>query len=301
MTRFLYESVESTPEEKAAQQERYKRVAETNSKFKKDSESKQLSFQFPDTFPVLPNSFAPMNNYLAKSSIFAPIKRGKRAYRKNILKYKSDLIEIRVTGEQLDMSDEDLFFELMILVQGKPHTEPVITSRYHLLSELKKCSSGNNYKWLHQSILRLVGTTIDMTYGRQNCVFNLVGKVTTDEATDKMIIHFQPESLALFANARFAFINKLNRERFKNKVDLCKWLQTYVSSNRKGEHHQISLIKLQEHSGGYGGDIRTFKLRLKIAINELLSVKELEEGYISEDNIFHYVRPKHHGKRLPTT
>src|SRR5690554_5446012 len=65
------------------------------------------------SLPWWPPQERAMPNYFARSSLFAPIARGRRVFHRETLLVCRGRIEMRYTGEQLDEADADLLLELI--------------------------------------------------------------------------------------------------------------------------------------------------------------------------------------------
>ncbi|MCX8049224.1 MAG: hypothetical protein N3A55_06150 [Methylohalobius sp.] len=80
-------------------------------------------------------------NRLNRSSLFAPIARGRRRFhRQTVMVTRSDCV-LEYTGEQLDEADSDLVMALIAFAQKYPLGTPVPLNRAELL---RKRGTGNH-------------------------------------------------------------------------------------------------------------------------------------------------------------
>nr|WP_311528570.1 plasmid replication initiator TrfA [uncultured Ralstonia sp.] len=110
-------------------------------------------------FPEEDTSALP--NYIARTPLFAPIQRGRRKMHDDAVLPSPEGCEVRFTGKQLDMADQDVFMLALKYAQGVDLNQPVRCDRAEFLRDLgwkpgKNGAFGTSaYAWLDQSFKRL--------------------------------------------------------------------------------------------------------------------------------------------------
>lgn len=96
-----------------------------------------------------------MPNHIARSSLFAPVARGrKRMHQDTVLQSRGDA-EIRFWGEQLDEAQADVWMQCMKEAQRQPLGTPVVINRAAFLREIGRQTGNYEYKWLHRTMKAL--------------------------------------------------------------------------------------------------------------------------------------------------
>ena len=96
-----------------------------------------------------------MPNHLARSSLFAPVARGrKKMHKDTVLQSRGDAV-IKFWGEQLDEAQADVWMQAMKEAQRQPLGTPVVINRAEFLRAIGRAESGQNYQWLHRTMQAL--------------------------------------------------------------------------------------------------------------------------------------------------
>ena len=97
-----------------------------------------------------------MPNHLNRSSLIAPIARGKRkAHSQTVMVTRADCV-LEYSGQQLDEADGDLIMALIYFAQPQPLGTLVPLNRKELLRKIKPGGIGSTqYDWLHKAMKRL--------------------------------------------------------------------------------------------------------------------------------------------------
>lgn len=191
-----------------------------------------------------------MPNPVVRSSLFAPIARGRRKDHKETLIAGRGDAQITVTGPQLDMSDSDVFMHCLELSKREELGKPVYFTRNDFLNGLgKKGPHGkSSYEWLHGALWRLKITTIKIKTERYETALNLIQDYEANSESGEYWIAINPRIATLFGGGQFTKIDWQKRQAIAHQIDLAKWVQGYILSNRSGEQ-TISVSYLQEWSG----------------------------------------------------
>lgn len=232
--------------------------------------------------PLFPESddTSAIPNYLARTPLFAPIRPGRRTVHDNALLPSPHGVELRVSGPQLDMADQDVFLLALRLAQGKNLNEPVLCGRSEFLKALGWTASSHRsaygksaYDWLDQSFQRLTRATLHIKTKRFKAHLSLVSEWVQEETTGKWEFTVGSKIVALFENREYAFIDLGKRRQIGRRIDLAKWLQCYAATHRRGLH-RASVADLRKWCG-YSSPVRKFREALADALGELEKVNVL--------------------------
>lgn len=260
---------------------------------------RQQQLELPCVVPVVRDpAIAPLGNWIAKSSIFAPRKPGIRDDTgSNWIKLESPRgIGISYNGPHLDMSDHTLYLNLMKLAEGRLPEEFVYIKRSELLRRCGYKTLGKSgYKWLESAFDRLCQANVKLELNNYSIkqqdsnsfqhynqeIREIDGeKITRAIVVVKLISTFAhtpengdfyfslpPSSLALFANKLYGYNDLKKRLLLSSgkRADLAAWLQSYICADSTGEHDPIYIETLQRFSAS-NVKISDFARRLAIAL-----------------------------------
>lgn len=268
---------------------------ERNFRIAKSMREKQLSLFEQKGIPLTPEYTSPMNNHIARTSIFAPIKRGTRSYHKGTLLYSQPGVLIKYHGEQLDMADQDtLLYAYHIAAGSKPFNDllnsdapqemyfPIKINRAEFLRALGKSKTGPNYQWLHDSFFRLGRAHIYVETKHFHDQYPLILGPNLDVENQEYTFAVPLSSYMFFLKDQIGYVNRQRRLQLRKRVDMAKWLQTYAVSHAKTREYSIQLEKLKNLCG-LSGRPRDLRKSVQEALHELVRVGELEYGEVDED------------------
>lgn len=244
-----------------------------------DSETTGVVVEFPSQWSEEDRAIP---NAIARSALFAPIRRGRRPlYNEALIASRGD-VEIRYTGDQLDMADQDVWLLLIEIARRLPIGSQIAVSRYGILKALRKNTGKSDHDWLLGSIKRLVKSTVWIKARRYQAALHLVDSFELDEKTGKYSMRLNPELVKLYDKNEYALIDWERRQALKRHVDLAKWLQAYIATHQRGEEHRIGIRLLKEWSGAKSA-LRHFRQDLRSALSELERLGEIENPRIEAD------------------
>ena len=239
-------------------------------------------------FPEEDTSALP--NYIARTPLFAPIQPGRRKMHDDSLLASPEGVELRISGKQLDMADQDVFMLSLKWAQGVDLNQPVRCNRSEFLRELGWQPSGKTgafgksaYDWLDQSFGRLTGGKIYIETKRYKAHLSLVADWTEDKETGEWEFTIGGKIRALFQNQEYAFIDLVKRQQITHRVGLAKWLQSYAATHKPGLH-RISVENLKQWCG-YNSPTRKFRAALVEALGELDRLKILTSVKFYKDDL----------------
>lgn len=241
------------------------------------------------TLPLFRDGDSAIPNHLARSSLFAPIQRGRRPMHDNALLATPAGGEIRYSGKQLDMADQDVFLAVMKLAAGQDPRKPVRINRSDFLRMIGRRNGSSDYRWLDESFRRLTLGTISLHTSRINAHLSLiVSWVENSEVGDWEVV-IGERILSLFASREYAFIDLEQRMRIERNTDLAKWLQAYACTHAPGLH-RVSVDNLKTWCGN-GGRLRDFRSALTEALAELVRVGCLDGfGFYGDGEMVSWTR-----------
>lgn len=227
--------------------------------------------------PGLDDVFRAMPNHLARSSLFAPIARGRRRFHhRATLVSRSDAI-ITYTGEQLDEADADLCLQLVFEAMATPLGKPVVFNRGRVLSALGRGTGKQQYEWLHRRMKSLTEATLFVEAlgrdGRPKYTigdtqsFRIIEKFAFDAASTTYLFVLDPRWQRMFSNREYALIDWRKRLAIGRGQDMAKALQRLISASAD-QTQRYNLDWLQEKMQ-YTGRRRDFKRALLRAGREL--------------------------------
>lgn len=266
----------------------------------KKGNNKPTMLVAPNYIPMsLVQDVAPLSNFIAKSSIFAP--RQKSAKIKDTGQNYIDIaspanLKITYNGPLLDMSDQTVYLALTKFAEGSKPGEPIFLNKAELLKLCGYTSVGKStYTKLENSILKLSQANLKFEFKnyyineynqleeknnqKTTILLNLIDKVAYD-SNNKIFIVLSSEILTLFSNNLFGYNNLEVRKEWRksavNKIELTFWLQSYICADAKGEHApvKISTIKKLINNNSKNND---FLNAIKIAFQNLLDMKEIKD------------------------
>lgn len=221
-----------------------------------------------------------MPNQIARSSLFAPIKRGPREQlTEALLVTRADAV-ISYSGEQLDEADADIVLQLFFEAKSHPLGLPVRLKRAAFLRAMGRPTSLSQYQWLMRRMTVLAKATLIVEALRsdgtrkyrvgKNDVFHIVQSFCYDPATKSYSFTLDSRWTVLFGNDEYALLDWEKRKQIARGQDMAKSLQRLVATSSAPIHH-YSLEWLKEKMQ-YQGRMRDFKRALVRACQELESL-----------------------------
>lgn len=232
--------------------------------------------------PVTPKGTAPMGNELARTSLFAPIKRGRRKIIDMARLSSPEGIALWYFGKQLDEADRDTYLVALYLAKGVAPDTPVKVNRAEFLRLMGKNQSGKAYQLLKQSFTRVSTGRLFYDTPQEEGSTPLLGPLKYDKETEEYYFTIPADSLRAFGLQAFGYVDMEKRRQIASKAELAKWLQCYAVSHAKGEH-RVSVANLKTWCGNEGR-ARDFRAYLLIALAELVRVGVLESWELYENN-----------------
>lgn len=243
---------------------------------------KQAVTPTPLILPGINETARAIPNYIARSAIFAPVRRGWRTLHDETVFLEGSKILLKGSGKQLSEDHADIWMHAMYLQTTALLGEAPIINRADFLRGMGRNTSGASYEWLHQGMKDLArfvicieakrrNGTVKYSYGNHPSarVLAMIGGFDYDEPTGVYTLHIDPRWAHIFSNREYALVDW--KKRLKMRLDLSKSLQRLVGTSAD-EIQKYSLSILKERAQ-YTGRMRDFRSSLE---RSLLELEQLE-------------------------
>ena len=192
-----------------------------------------------------------MPNHIARSSLFAPVARGRRKMHDgSILPSRGDA-EIRFSGKQLDEAQADVWMQAMKEAQRQPLGEAVTINRAEFLRVIEVTKADGKPK---------------LSIGKTR-VLHLIAGFDYDEDSETYSLTIDPRWHAMYGNREFALIDWGKRREFGRNQDMAKTLQRLLAtSSNPVQRYALDWLKEKME---YSGRVRDFRDALTRACAEL--------------------------------
>ncbi|MGM3274336.1 plasmid-related transcriptional repressor protein [Ralstonia sp. 24A2] len=246
----------------------------------------QLSAKFVDTsaqeprqlfLPGMAELMRAMPNHIARSSLFAPVARGRKLIHKDaVLVSRADAV-IKFWGEQLDEAQADVWMQAMHEASCRPLGEPIVIKRAEFLRAIGRHTGNYEYKWLNRTMQALTFAMLvievrtkagdpKLSVGR-NGALHMIDGFDFDIEAEAYTLRIDPRWEVVFGNREFALIDWGKRLRFGTRHDMAKALQRLVAtSDECVQRHRLDWLKAKL---AYTGRMRDFVDALARAMREL--------------------------------
>jgi hypothetical protein len=224
--------------------------------------------------PGLEEAFRAIPNHIARSSLFAPVARGRKKYHDETpLVTRADAV-ITYSGIQLDESQADVWMHLVYLARNTPLGEPVEINRSALLKGIGRKTGGYQYKWLHQTLKAFAKATIIVEAKRKDGSMKYhIGHTRTlrmmefdyNEEDEVYTFTIDPRWKVLFSNREYSLLDWEKRLQINQGQDMAKALQRhFATSNSNPQRHAMDSLRCAMQ---YTGRMSEFK---RVAITKAL-------------------------------
>jgi len=233
------------------------------------------------TLPSWPAGMRGTPNACLRSALFAGVQGNERiAYKKRTLLAAVEGIEVRYLGVQLNQSDLDVWMQIVHLSRMQLPGFSVTFSAHALLMALGRSTGKSQREWLKESMARLGGAFVEITYhGRQTFGEKGFLRYHRDEVTQRYVVELTESMLRLFEDG-YTHIEFEQRQQLR-KHPLALWLHGFLSSH--AAPYPLKLQTLYQLSGSSTQNPRDFKLRMRKALQALVTIGAIEHFEIDED------------------
>jgi hypothetical protein len=231
-----------------------------------------------------------MPNHINRSSLFAPVARGRRKFhRQTAMVTRSDCV-LEYTGEQLDEADADLVMALIFFAQKQPLGTPVPLHRAQLLRKIGRSTGKHDYEWLHRRIKALTEATLFLearkpdgstryTIGK-TVSFRIVSGFVYDDETESYTYTLDLRWVQMFSNREYALIDWDKRLQIGRGQDMAKALQRlFATSSDQTQRYALDWLKDKLE---YSSPMRKFRESLMAACAELERLEIIARARIEQ-------------------
>ena len=216
-------------------------------------------------------------NHLNRSSLIAPIARGRRKFhRQTQMVTRSDCV-LEYTGEQMDEADGDLIMALIAFSQPYPLGTPVPLNRVDLLRKIKRGTGKSQYEWLHRRIKALTEATLFLEAKKPNgstryrigrtVSFRIIAAFVYNDEAETYSYTLDPRWVQMFGNREYSLIDWDKRMQIGRGQDMAKTLQRLVATSADQiQRYALDWLKSKME---YSGRIRDFRDALARACTEM--------------------------------
>lgn len=218
-----------------------------------------------------------MPNHIARSSLFAPVARGrKQVYRDAVLVSRGDAV-MKFWGEQLDETQADVWMQAIFEACRRPLGESVVIQRANFLRAIGRHTGNYEYKWLDRTMRALAFAMLvvevrtrdgglKFSIGKSQAL-HMIDGFDFDEIEDAYALRIDPRWRHMFDGQEFALIDWEKRLRFGLRQDMAKALQRLIAtSNESTQRFGLDWLKAKL---AYAGRTRDFLCALERAMREL--------------------------------
>jgi TrfA protein len=246
------------------------------------SEPEPLSSAKIIQFPLFPEATRPVSNDMARSALFSCIQGKDRRFIKDALMATVDGVEIRFTGEQLNQDDHDLLMQLIFMAREKPVGAWVTIPAHAILKALCRQVGGKQHRALRADIFRLAASTVSIRIARDRIEVtghHLLAKAAQHEDSRYWVYRLDPDLAFLYGGESYTLIDWEKRLNLKGK-DLARWLQLYLATHAKPFPAKVATLR--ELSGSRTKALRSFRGQLRLALDALISNRDIEQWWIAQ-------------------
>lgn len=229
-----------------------------------------------------------MPNLLARSSLCAPVAKGKRKiHGGTILVSRKDAV-IEYWGEQLDEADADILLQLTFQARHTALGIAITINRAAFLRALGKTTGKHDYDWLHRRLKAMSAATLIVEAKSSDGStkyrigdtqsFHILAGFGYDAQAEAYTYTLDPQWRVLFGNREFALIDWQRRLQIRRGQDMAKALQRLVATSANREQ-QYALDWLKEKMQ-FTGPMHKFKCALTKAMYELQRLRIITHGQI---------------------
>lgn len=227
--------------------------------------------------PAVSDWMRAMPNHIARSSLFAPVARGKKKVHKDSILISRGDVVIKFSGEQLDESQADVWMQAMHQAIAVPLGEPVVITRATFLRSIGRQTGNYEYKWLHRSMEALCFAMLvvevirkhgkpNLTIGKTRAMHMLEGFEYCD-VSETYSLTIDPRWREMYLNREFALVDWQKRMQFSRHQDMAKAMQRLILSSKDCvQYYSMAWLKRKLE---YTGRDRDFNDALKKSMLEL--------------------------------
>lgn len=238
--------------------------------------------------PLWPEPKRGTPNSFLRSALFSAIQSKDRKWQKGAVLASQDGITIKFTGEQLNQEDLTLWETLVHTARLNGLGDTCEFTAHGILKAMKLGTGGHEHERLHEGITRLIACAVEIRVKARGELHgisytgSLIEGSVKDEATKRYRLRLNKEMVKLYGENDWTGIDWEQRIVLRRKP-LAQFLHAYYSSHRSP--YPVKLETLQKLSGSRNAQAAGFKRLCRVALDELVKVKFLENYSIDGDMV----------------
>ena len=250
-----------------------RKVAESKKKLPPDN---QLKLElWPDEVRGVPNA-------ILRGALFG-VGQERTVYKRRTLVAAVEGYEIRFKGEAFNQTDLDVLEGMLHVAMPHPLGKRVEFTVHSFLKALGRKTSGEQHEQFKEQVTRLIGGVIEITDTKAKVTFmgTLVSKAFREEESGRYVVIFDKDMLTLY-EAGYSHID-WNQRMALGKSTLAKWLHGFYATHAKPYPYKVET--LHNLCGSLDKSLRSFRQKLKKALDELIKVGAIEGWNIDQDDL----------------
>ena len=263
--------------------EKIARLKETSARKVAESQAKKtVALERQLKLELWPEDVRGVPNAILRGALFG-VSQERAIHKKRTLVAAVEGYEIRFKGETFNQTDLDVLEGMLHVAMPHPLGKCVEFSVHSFLKALGRKTSGAQHEQFKEQVTRLIGGVIEITdtKTRKTFIGALVSKAARDEDTGRYVVVFDRDMLNLY-EAGYSHVD-WNQRMALGKSTLAKWLHGFYATHAKPYPYKVET--LHNLCGSADKSLRSFRQKLKKALNELDSVGAIESWDIDLDDL----------------
>ena len=252
-----------------------RKVAEAKTSKKADP-NRQLKLElWPEEVRGVPNA-------ILRGALFG-VGQERTVHKKRTLVAAVEGYEIRFKGETFNQTDLDVLEGMLHLAMPHPLGKRVEFTVHSFLKALGRGTSGKHHEDFKEQVMRLVTGGIEITDTKARVTFmgTLVSKAFREEDSGRYVVIFDKDMLNLY-EAGYSHIDWSQRMAL-GKSTLAKWLHGFYATHAKPYPYKVET--LHNLCGSADKSLRSFRQKLKKALDELVCVRAIDSWIIDQNDL----------------
>ena len=252
-----------------------RKVAEAKTSKKADP-NRQLKLElWPEEVRGVPNA-------ILRGALFG-VGQERTVHKKRTLVAAVEGYEIRFKGETFNQTDLDVLEGMLHLAMPHPLGKRVEFTVHSFLKALGRGTSGKHHEEFKEQVMRLVTGGIEITDTKARVTFmgTLVSKAFREEDSGRYVVNFDKDMLNLY-EAGYSHID-WNQRMALGKSTLAKWLHGFYATHAKPYPYKVET--LHNLCGSADKSLRSFRQKLKKALDELVCVRAIDSWIIDQNDL----------------
>ena len=253
-----------------------RKIAEGKAQKKAATPDRQLKLElWPDEVRGVPNA-------ILRGALFG-VGQERTIHKKRTLVAAVEGYEIRFKGETFNQTDLDVLEGMLHLAMPHPLGKRVEFTVHSFLRALGRGTSGKHHEEFKEQVMRLVTGGIEITDTKARVTFmgTLVSKAFREEDSGRYVVIFDKDMLNLY-EAGYSHID-WNQRMALGKSTLAKWLHGFYATHAKPYPYKVET--LHNLCGSADKSLRSFRQKLKKALDELICVRAIDGWIIDQDDL----------------